>query len=83
MIAFLATPFGRTVAIALAAVVLAGGAAWWLYSKGGEAERNANAGRVLEETEESRKLRERNDENARSLDDRRALDCLRKPAGCR
>lgn len=83
MIGFLLSPVGRYVVVALAALLLIGAAVALIYSKGQRDERNANAGRVLIETEENRKLREGNDEKARNLDDQRSLECLRDPAGCR
>ncbi len=65
------------------AIVLAGGAYFYVFHSGVTSERNANAGRVLVESEDARKLREVNDAKARAADDARALECLRSATGCR
>lgn len=67
---------------AFALVVATGGAIAYFEHKGAAAERNAAAARTLEETEKGRKARETNDEDARTMDDKKALECLRRPAGC-
>jgi hypothetical protein len=67
---------------AIGAVLLAVGAYFYIDHEARVNERNAAAARTHEESEKGRKLRETNDEAARSLDDQRALECLRKPTGC-
>jgi len=83
MIALLATPLGRYIALGLAAVLLAGGAYFYIDHKARVDERNAVTARTLEQQNKDRRDREKNDENARKLDDARALECLRNPSGCR
>ncbi len=68
--------------IAAVAIAMAGGAYFYVYHQGQTDERNSNAGRILVETEADRRLREHKDADARSLDDERALLCLRNPSGC-
>ena len=52
---FLATPLGRYAALAVAAVLLAGGAYLWIDHKARVDERNAAAARAYQESEKSRK----------------------------
>jgi hypothetical protein len=66
----------------IAVAILTASGLYWTYEQGKSVEKGAQAGRTLEETEKGRKARETNDEAARRLDDARALECLRKPAGC-
>lgn len=82
MLAFLATPLGRYIAIGVVAVVLAVGAYAWIHHQGVVDERNRAAIRAAEEERNARKERETQDERARNLDDERAIKCLRNPTGC-
>jgi hypothetical protein len=59
------------------------GATAYLYEKGRTDERNSNVAKVLAESEEARKLREKNDAGEHSRSDDDALKCLRNPNGCR
>lgn len=68
---------------ALAGLVIAAGAGWWIYERGVSAERGRAATLTLDRIEADRKDREENDAKSRSLDDDAALRCLRDPAGCR
>jgi hypothetical protein len=79
--AFLETIQAKLIAAAVI-VLLIGGAIGFIYHKGEVAERDAAAARTLDEAEKGRKARETNDEKARSLDDQKALDCLKRPTGC-
>lgn len=64
------------VAAALAALAI-------VYGKGEQAGRTGDAIATIRESEDARKLREKNDTGARSLDNDAALVCLRNPGGCR
>ena len=83
MFALLASPLARYALAGLAAVLLVGGAYLYVDHKARVDERAALAAKAAAEAEKSRKLRETNDEKARSLDDDAALKCLRQPSGCR
>jgi hypothetical protein len=67
--------------LAVAGLVLGG--LWVVYHRGETGERKGNAARVLAETDEARKLRERNDAGEHSRSDDDAVGCLRSPTGCR
>lgn len=74
---------GKYALYALGAVLLVGGFYWHAYSKGVEHERTRIQIEAARQAERDRKLREENDGKVRNLDDARALECLRNPAGCR
>jgi hypothetical protein len=75
-------PLPWKIAAALGLVVALGIFGGWAYLHGRTDAKNAAAARTLEETEKGRKARETNDEDARTMDDKKALECLRRPAGC-
>lgn len=79
---FATSKIGGYVLAALAAVAIAVGAYWYVYHRGQTDERNSNAVKTMQETEEQRRLREDNDAKARGRTDDDALKCLRSPTGC-
>lgn len=82
LIAFLFSPIGRYVALGVAAVLLAGGAYFYIDHKARVDERNAAIARTLKETEDARRSREKVERIERDRTDDDATKCLRSPTGC-
>lgn len=78
----LTNPIGRYILAGVAAVLLIGGAAFYVYHKGETDQANKGATEVVKETDDARKDREKVDAGERARDDDAATKCLRNPTGC-
>ncbi len=67
---------------AIGGAVALAGAYFYIDHRARVDERNAAAAKQLEQIEQDRKDREKNDAKAGGLDDPAALKCLRSPTGC-
>lgn len=79
---FLTTSLGRSILAGVGIAALLGGAYFYIDHKARVDERNAAAGKTLQETEDARKTREGIENSERARTDRDATKCLQSITGC-